>query len=130
MKVFDELDIDIVDDDFANGWRTISKGDLNTADLVEGVTDYIFNPAPCCCIYNPNSDRHPYLIKKVKDSGADGVMMWYVKFCEPDAFDRPQLIGSLKEAGIPATFFDIELAMKNLDSIKTRISAFREMIEG
>lgn len=130
MGMFDELGIDIVDDDFANGWRTISKGDLNTADLVAGVTDYIFNPAPCCCIYNPDNDRHPYLIKMAQDSGADGVIMWYIKFCEPDAFDRPQLIGSLKGANIPATFFDVELAMKNFDSIKTRINAFREMVEG
>jgi benzoyl-CoA reductase/2-hydroxyglutaryl-CoA dehydratase subunit BcrC/BadD/HgdB len=29
-KLMDELEIDIVDDDFANGWRTVSKGDLNT----------------------------------------------------------------------------------------------------
>ncbi|MBW2084793.1 MAG: 2-hydroxyacyl-CoA dehydratase [Deltaproteobacteria bacterium] len=129
-RIFDELSIDIVDDDFANGWRTVSKGKLEIEDLVHGITDYIFNPAPCCCLYNPDNDRHPYLVEKVKKAGAEGVLFWYIKFCEPDAFDRPQLIQRLKNEGIPAGFFDLELSMTNFDAITTRIDAFSEMIEG
>ena len=128
-KIFDELDVCIVDDDFANGWRTAAKEELNTDNLVEGITDFLFKPAPCCCIYNPANDRHPYLLDKVKASGADGVLFWYIKFCEPDAFDRPQLINHLKDAGIPVAFIDLELTMTNFDAARTRISAFCEMLE-
>ncbi|MBW2092027.1 MAG: 2-hydroxyacyl-CoA dehydratase, partial [Deltaproteobacteria bacterium] len=129
-KIFDDLNIDVIDDDFANGWRSIAKDRLEVEDLVQGVTNYIFNSAPCCCLYNPDNDRHPYLMDKVKKSGAEGVLFWYIKFCEPDAFDRPQLIRYLKKEGVPASFFDVELSMTNFDAIKTRIEAFREMIEG
>jgi bcr-type benzoyl-CoA reductase subunit C len=128
-KIFDELEICVVDDDFVNGWRTASKGELKTDNLVEGITDYLFKPAPCCCIYNPDNDRHSYLLDKVKDSGADGVLFWYIKFCEPDAFDRPQLMKHLKDAGIPVAFIDLELTMTNFDAIRTRIGAFCEMLE-
>ena len=128
-KIFDELNVDIVDDDLANGWRTVSKKNLQVEDLVEGVTDYLFNPAPCCCIYNPDNDRHSFLLDKVKQSGADGVLFWYIKFCEPDAFDRPQLINRLKAEGIPSTFIDMELTMSNFEAIKTRINAFCEILE-
>jgi bcr-type benzoyl-CoA reductase subunit C len=106
-KIFDELKIDIVDDDLANGWRTVSKQSLRVENLVEGITQYLFDPAPCCCIYNPDNDRHPYLLNKVKQSQADGILFWYIKFCEPDAFDRPQLMNRFKEAGIPAAFIDV-----------------------
>ena len=129
-KTFDDLNVDIVDDDFANGWRTVSKGQLETEDIVQGVTNYIFNPAPCCCLYNPDNDRHVYIMDKVKKTGADGVLFWYIKFCEPDAFDRPQLIRRLQEEGIPAGFFEVELSMTNFDALKTRVAAFCEMIEG
>jgi benzoyl-CoA reductase/2-hydroxyglutaryl-CoA dehydratase subunit BcrC/BadD/HgdB len=129
-KIFDELKIDIVDDDIANGWRTVSKESLRVENLVEGITQYLFNPAPCCCIYNPDNDRHPYLLNKVKQSGADGILFWYLKFCEPDAFDRPQLMNRFKEAGIPAAFIDVELSMSNFEAIKTRINAFCEILEG
>lgn len=128
-KIIDEMGAWVVDDDFANGWRTVSKGDLNTENLVEGITDYLFNPAPCCCIYNPDNDRHPYLLDRVKQSGADGVLLWYLKFCEPDAFDRPQLMKHLKELNIPVSFIDLELTMTNFDAIRTRISAFCEILE-
>ncbi|MGD8881784.1 MAG: 2-hydroxyacyl-CoA dehydratase family protein [Desulfobacterales bacterium] len=128
-KIFDELKIDIVDDDLANGWRTVSKESLRVENLVEGITQYLFHPAPCCCIYNPDNDRHPYLLNKVKQSGADGILFWYIKFCEPDAFDRPQLMNRFKEAGIPAALIDMELSMSNFEAIKTRINAFCEILE-
>jgi len=128
-KIFDETGARIVDDDFANGWRTVSKNTLQTGNLVEGITEYLFNPAPCCCIYNPDNDRHAYLLNKAKTSGADGVLFWYTKFCEPDAFDRPQLMKHLKDAGIPVAFIDLELTMNNFDAVRTRINAFCEMLE-
>lgn len=128
-EIIDELGACVVDDDFANGRRTVSKGNLNTENLVEGITDYLFNPAPCCCIYNPANDRHPYLLDRVRKSGADGVLFWYTKFCEPDAFDRPQLTKHLKNANIPVSFVDLELTMTNFDAIRTRISAFCEILE-
>jgi bcr-type benzoyl-CoA reductase subunit C len=129
-KIFDELKVDIVDDDLASGWRTVSKESLKVENLVEGITQYLFQPAPCCCIYNPDNDRHPYLLNKVKQSGADGIFLWYIKFCEPDAFDRPQLMNRFKEAGIPAAFIDMELSMSNFEAVRTRINAFCEILEG
>ena len=128
-KIMDESGVSIVDDDFANGWRTIAKDDLKTENLAQGVTEYLFNPAPCCCIYNPDHDRYTYLLEKVKESGADGVLFWYIKFCEPDAFDRPQLMKRLKEEGLAVAFIDLELTMTNFDQLKTRIDAFCEILE-
>jgi bcr-type benzoyl-CoA reductase subunit C len=128
-KIIDECGACVVDDDFANGRRTVSKEDLKTENLVAGITDYLFKPAPCCCLYNPDNDRHSYLLDRVKESGADGVLFWYVKFCEPDAFDRPQLMKHLKAANIPVSFIDLELTMTNFDAIRTRIGAFCEILE-
>ena len=127
-RLMDELEVDVVDDDFANGWRSASKNDLKTDDLLEGVTEHLFHPAPCCCIYNPANDRHDYLLNRVKQSGADGVLFWYIKFCEPDAFDRPQLMKHLEKENIPNTFVDLELSMSNFDAVKTRIHAFCEIL--
>lgn len=128
-QIFDDAGADIVDDDFANGWRSAAKPDLQTDDLVSGISDYLFGNAPCCCIYNPETDRHAYLIEKIKACGADGVVFWYIKFCEPDAFDRPQLAAHLKAHGIPTTTIDLELSMTNIDAVETRIAAFCEILE-
>lgn len=129
-QIFDRAGADVVDDDFANGWRSAAKPNLRVDDLVAGIIEYLFGNAPCCCIYNPENDRHPYLIEKVQSSGADGVVFWYIKFCEPDAFDRPQLSAHLKKVGIPATTIELELSMTNYDAVETRIAAFCEILEG
>lgn len=129
-RIFDAAGVDIVDDDFANGWRSATKPTLPTDDPVAGISDYLFGHAPCCCIYNPDIDRHTYLIDKVEASGADGVIFWYIKFCEPDAFDRPQLVARLKDQGVPVTTVDLELSMANTEAVETRIAAFCEILEG
>ena len=69
------------------------------------------------------------MVEKVKDSGADGVLFWYIKFCEPDAFDRPQLMKRLKDESIPVAFIDLELTMSNFDAVRTRINAFCEILD-
>jgi len=130
QRLFDELGADVVDDDVASGWRTISKATLRVDDPVDGIAEHVFGGAPCCCIHHPENDRHDYLVKKVRDAGADGVVFWYVKFCEPDAFDRTQLLARLKQEDIPATVVEIDLSMKSVESLRTRIQAFCEMIGG
>ena len=128
-SILDELEVDIVDDDFANGWRSVSKGVLNVDNLIDGVAEYLFRSAPCCCVYNPDNDRHAYILQRMKDCRAQGVLFWYVKFCEPDAFDRPQLSKHIKQQGFPVITVEVELSMRNFEALKTRINAFCEMLE-
>ncbi len=130
QAIFDEIGADVVDDDFANGWRTAARGTLKTENLVDGVSSCLFDHAPCSCIYNPDRDRHPYLVEKVRQSRADGVIFWYTKFCEPEAFDRPQLVERLKGEGIPTTTVELELSMTNFDALRTRLQAFGEILGG
>jgi benzoyl-CoA reductase/2-hydroxyglutaryl-CoA dehydratase subunit BcrC/BadD/HgdB len=124
------LDAHVVDDDFANGWRSASKGDLAVDDLAGGIADWLFSGAPCCCLYDPLRDRHSYLIEKVRAADADGVLFWPMRFCEPDAFDRPQLSERLKQEAIPSYTLELDLTTSNFESAKTRMEAFCEMIGG
>jgi bcr-type benzoyl-CoA reductase subunit C len=127
-QALDEAGVEIVDDDFANGWRTVSKGIIDTGNLVQGITEFLFSPTPCCCLYNPDRDRHAYLLDKVRDVQADGVLFWYTKFCEPDAFDRPQLIERLQKEDVPTAVMEVEVSMTNFDTLRTRINAFCEIL--
>ena len=128
--LFDAVGADVVDDDFASGWRSVSKEVLRVDDPAAGAAEFLFGGAPCCCIHDPARDRHDYLVRKVRDAAADGVVFWYVKFCEPDAFDRPQLLARLEREGIPATVVEVDLSIKSAESLQTRVQAFCEMIGG
>ena len=128
--LFDNLGVYVADDDFASGWRSAAKGELQVGDWVAGITDYLFSGAPCCCIHNPERDRHTYLIEKVRAAGADGVLFWPIRFCEPDAFDRPKLSARLKQEGIPSFTLEMDLTTSNFEWARTRVEAFCEMIGG
>jgi benzoyl-CoA reductase subunit C len=128
--LIDGLPAHVVDDDFASGWRSAAKGYLRVDDLAGGIADHLFSGAPCCCLFNPQSDRHSYLIEKVRAADADGVLFWPIRFCEPDAFDRPQLIARLKQEGIPSFTLEMDLTTRNFEPVRTRVEAFLEMIGG
>jgi bcr-type benzoyl-CoA reductase subunit C len=130
QALFDTAGVEVVDDDFASGWRSVSKATLSVDDLVDGIAVHLFSGAPCCCIHDPIRDRHDYLVQKVRHARADGVVFWSVKFCEPDAFDRPQLLARLQQEGIATTTVEMDLPMKSVAALQTRIQAFGEMIGG
>ncbi len=130
FAVFDEIGAQVVDDDFASGWRSVAKGDLAVGDLAAGITEYLYGPAPCCCVYHPENDRHDYLVAKARAAAADGVLFWPIRFCEPDAFDRPQLIERLRQEGIPASTLEMDLGAGSFEAVRTRVEAFCEMIGG
>jgi hypothetical protein len=78
-EIFDEIAA-IVDDDFANGWRTVSKGDASDRQPGRGRRGYLFDHAPCCCIW-PDRTATPTWSQRSRRR-AEGVIFWY-KFCEP-----------------------------------------------
>ncbi|MGC8579966.1 MAG: 2-hydroxyacyl-CoA dehydratase subunit D [bacterium] len=126
LKVFDELEMYIVDDDMTNGTRHYSKGVLKGIEPVD-IDNFVFGGSPCSTLFNPAKDRREYLAEKAKANKA-GVVLWQIKFCEPEAFERPDLMNYLKQQGIQVTSFEVELQMSSFEGIKTRLQAFKEIM--
>lgn len=126
-KVFDEIDLHIADDDMTSGSRLISKGVLRGTDA-KNVDDFVFGGSPCSTLFNPSKDRRTSLLDRARALHA-GVVLWQIKFCEPEAFERPDLVHHLKENDVPVTSFEVELQMASFESIKTRLQAFKELME-
>lgn len=128
LKIFDELNINISSDDMMNSERLLSREPLRSLDSNE-IDRFVFETYPCSTIFNENNTRADFLLKKIKSENINGVIFWEIKFCEPEAFDRPQLINYLKENGVPSLVFEVELQMKSYENIKTRIQSFVESLE-
>ncbi len=125
-KVFDELEMYIVDDDMTSGSRHYSKGVLAGIDAVS-IDNFVFGGSPCSTLYNPSKDRRAYLAYKAAENKAS-VVLWQIKFCEPEAFERPDLMAYLKQHGVAVTSFEVELQMNSFEGIKTRLQAFKEIM--
>lgn len=94
-------------------------------DLVEG---YLRYPA-CSTLYPSSPGRAAELIKRVRETGAEGVLILATKFCEPEFFDHPQLKEDLEAAGVPSVLLETELGTTTLGSVRTRVEAFVETLK-
>ena len=72
--------------------------------------------------------RVPYLIDRVASSRAKGVIFYYVKFCEPEAFYLPALKKGLEKADIPSIVLEVEIGEPLSNQIVTRLQAFIEIL--
>jgi benzoyl-CoA reductase/2-hydroxyglutaryl-CoA dehydratase subunit BcrC/BadD/HgdB len=64
-----------------------------------------------------------------QNSGAQGIIFYEVKFCEPELFDLPNLRACLKEQGLASIIIEVDINNPLPQQVANRISAFFEMID-
>ena len=118
----------VVDDDLCNGSRYIEGGPSSEQDPMTAVADRLFNRTLCPCKHADSRPRLGYFLDRVKSSGAQGVIFFLLKFCEPHAFDYPYLKNALDESNIPSLLLEIEQGSVSLGGMVTRLEAFLEIL--
>ncbi len=97
--VLEELGVWVVGDDLGLGSLyyslEIPVSGPARVDLAEGYLRY----PPCSTLYPSSPGRAAALIDRVRETGAEGVLILATKFCEPEFFDHPQLKEDLKAEG-------------------------------
>lgn len=126
--VIEEAGGAVVWDDFCTGSRYFEGEIPETPDPVAAISDRYLTRVVCPAKHSGTTNRGDYLIDKVKELQADGVIFMYLKFCDPHAFDYPYMKGMLDDAGIPSTLFEIEDQTASEGQLRTRCEAFIEML--
>ncbi len=129
LGLLEQLGLDPADDDFANGGRLASRPVFDPEDPVGSLEAAIFGGRPCCCLHLPGADRAAAFPRLVREAGAAGVLFLPVRCCEPDAFERPAIGAGLAAAGIPALTIEMDFETLPLESLRTRLEAFRDLLE-
>ena len=74
--------------------------------------------------------RLRHLVDLEEQSGARGVLVHVVKFCEPELFDVPAIRKAFAARGVPVLVLEGELEAELSGQAATRIEAFAEMLQG
>jgi benzoyl-CoA reductase/2-hydroxyglutaryl-CoA dehydratase subunit BcrC/BadD/HgdB len=130
LKLLDELDVFVTDDDLLSCSRRLLLSPSNQRDPLEALAEGYFSMAPCSTKDHPVGERLDWLLGKAEQGGAQGVLFCTVKFCEPELFDVPQLVEGLKERGLATLVIDTELNQGLSGQMITRVEAFVEILEG
>lgn len=127
-NLLDEVGCSVLGDDLGLGGLYYSTEIPDTGhpvrDLVEGYLGY----PPCSMLHDRSRSRSQELLRRVRDVGAEGVLVLGTKFCEPEFFDYPYLKEDLEQAGIPVLLLETELGMGVPGAIRTRLQAFLETL--
>ena len=68
------------------------------------------------------------LIDLVREKKADAVVIFMMKFCDPEEFDYPIYKKELEAAGIPMLYLEIDQQIDSFEQIRTRVQSFTEML--
>jgi len=130
LDVMEEAGLRVLGDDMGmgslyHGIEVPESGDPLQA-LAQGYTGY---PA-CSTLHDPARNRGASLVRRARQTGAEGVLVFATKFCEPEYFDYPGLKEDLEKEGLPVLLLETELGMGVPGPIRTRVEAFVETLRG
>jgi benzoyl-CoA reductase/2-hydroxyglutaryl-CoA dehydratase subunit BcrC/BadD/HgdB len=118
----------VVWDDFCSGARYFEGQADETRPPMQALTERYLRRVVCPAKHAGVYARGNYLLDKVKENNAHGVIFLYLKFCDPHAFDYPYMKAMLDKEGIPNLMFEIEDRLSSEGQLRTRCEAFMEML--
>jgi benzoyl-CoA reductase subunit C len=120
----------IVDDDWLLGARYIRGPVEITEDPIRALSDaYIERGTPTSSRYIHNDEKGRYLVDRVQDLGAEGVIFASPSFCDPALLERPMLQQALNKRNIPYTSFKFSENSGQYQVIKEQTGTFADSIK-
>ena len=99
-------------------------------DMINGIAERYLMASTCPCFTSKdgNEDRVNWLINKVKENKAQGVIYYVVRGCILYAMEYTRVKKALDKLGIPVYYLDTEYTREDVGQMKTRVEAFLEML--
>ena len=128
LQILDDNGISVVADDFAQESRQFRTAARNEGDVWHKLTWRILDQKGCAFLCESRKTRGEMLIDMAKENNAEGVIVFMMKFCDPEEFDYPIYKKQLEDAGIPLLYLEVDQQMDSFEQIRTRIQSFAEII--
>jgi benzoyl-CoA reductase/2-hydroxyglutaryl-CoA dehydratase subunit BcrC/BadD/HgdB len=128
LDILDENGISVVADDLAHESRQFRVVGSDAGDALARMADRILSHDGCTFLYDGDKRRGENLVKAVREGRADAVIVFMMKFCDPEEFDYPIYKKELEDAGIPLLYLETEQQMDSFEQVRTRIQSFAEML--
>jgi bcr-type benzoyl-CoA reductase subunit C len=129
IRLLEECSAHVVMDDTCIGARGLLGRVADGDDPLAGFVRYYFTGFHCPRTYRgTDRARFDYLSHSAREFRANGVILYLLAFCDPHKFDVVDLRDYLEAAGLPCLVLEDDYTLANLESMRTRIQAFVEMI--
>ena len=138
LELIEDPGMVVVDDDLFAGGRSFATDVKPEGDAMEAFADYYMNLIPCTTYHYPErwtghtsnySAYADYICNIMKNSDARGLILLKVKYCDPFDMEFVLLKEVLEKRNVPYLVLQTEVGKGPLEAIRTRVDAFREMLE-
>jgi benzoyl-CoA reductase subunit C len=120
----------IVDDDWALGARYLQKNIEEAKDPLEALVNaYLYDGTPNASRYIDQEEKGVYLLNRVRELQADGVIFAAPSFCDPALLEQPMLVDALEREGVPHTAFKYSENTGQFQVIKEQTGTFADSIK-
>ena len=131
LQIFDDNQIAIVADDVAHESRPIRVDAAETGDPMMALAQQFADQDYDILLYDEHSNqnrRADFVVKQIKDSGAQGLVLFMQQFCDPEEMEYPYLKKALDAADIPHIKLGVDQQMRDFGQASTAIQAFADVL--
>ena len=132
LKIFDDNKIAIAADDVAHESRLIRVDASEEGDPMRALAQMFADEDYDVLLYDEASEqnrRGEFVAQLVKDSGAQGLVLFMQQFCDPEEMEFPYLKKALDAAGVPYIKLGVDQQMRDFGQAATAIQAFAEQLQ-
>lgn len=132
LATFEENNIAIAADDVAHESRSFRVDVPENDDAMMALAQQFANVDYEVLLYDPESDKNrrgEFVANMVKESGAQGLVLFMQQFCDPEEMEYPYLKRALNAANVPHIKLGIDQQMRDFGQARTAIQAFADVLE-
>ena len=131
LSIFEENNIAIVADDVAHESRSFRVDAAEDGNPMMALAKQFANIDYDVLLYDPASAenrRGEFVANLVKESGAQGLILFMQQFCDPEEMEYPYLKKALDAEGIPHIKLGVDQQMRDFGQASTAIQAFADVL--
>ena len=131
LEAFEKNNIAIAADDVAHESRWFKTDAPETNDPVRDLAIQYTNRDHDVLLYDPKSAenrRGEFVANLVKESGAQGLVLFMQQFCDPEEMEYPYLKKALDAADIPHIKLGIDQQMRDFGQVETSLQALADVL--
>ena len=131
LDLIEETGMVVVDDDIYIGSRYFANDVTLGDNPMESLADrYMKKTPPDPTMGDWNTLWTDYMVDKVKENNARGMVSLLIKYCPPHLCYYPDIRRRFDKEGIPEVLLEVEHEIVSLEQVRTRLQAFIEVIKG
>ena len=131
LEIFEENHIAIAADDVAHESRAFRVDAPETGDPMTALAQQFADQDFEVLLYDEESNKNrrgEFVADLVKQSGAQGLVLFMQQFCDPEEMEYPYLKKALDAAKIPHIKLGVDQQMRAFGQARTAIQAFADVI--